>query len=132
MVNKIAFTGGEGTNIISNVAGTSLQVTIPASATAGKIVLSTQGGSVSYASYNDRVTGMFSNFDDVNKFQYWSASQTDDASLFPGALGNYVQMKFDNVGINDQAWYNGGRWINMNDEYGCLRQIYPTLWATGH
>ena len=115
MVSKISFVGGEGTNITSNAAGTSLQVTIPGGATAGKILLVTKGGSVSYSSYNDRVTGMFSNFDDVNKFQYWSASQTNDATLFPGAIGNYVQMKFDNVGINDQAWYNGGRSINMND-----------------
>lgn len=115
MVSKISFTGGDGTNIVSNASGTSLQVTIPASATAGKILLSTKGGSISYSSYNDRVTGMFSNFDDVNKFQYWSASQTNDATLFPGAIGNYVQMKFDNVGINDQAWYDGGRSINMND-----------------
>jgi hypothetical protein len=115
MVSKVAFTGGDGTNIVSNATGTSLQVTIPAAATTGKIVLSTKGGSVSYASYNDRVTGMFSNFDDINKFQYWSASQTNDATLFPGGTGSYVQMKFDNVGINDLAWYDGGRSINMND-----------------
>jgi len=115
LITKVAFTGGDGTNIVTTKAGTTMQVTIPSTATAGNIIVSTQGGKSSYSSYNDRVTGMFSNFDDINKFQYWSASQTGDATLFPGALGNYVQMKFDNVGINDQAWYNGGRSINMND-----------------
>ena len=115
LITSVAFTGGEGTNIQSNQAGTVMQVTIPASATAGNIVLTTQGGTSSYVSYNDRSTGMFTDFDAVNKFQYWSASQSSDASLFPGAIGNYAHMKFDNVGINDQAWYNGGRSINLND-----------------
>lgn len=115
LITRVAFTGGDGTNVQSNQSGTAMQVTIPTSATMGNIVVSTQGGSSSYVSYNDRVNGIFSDFDAKNPFQYWSASQTNDASLFPGAMGNYVQMKFDNVGINDQAWYNGGRSINMND-----------------
>lgn len=115
MVTKIAFTGGDGTNIQTNASGTSLLVTIPATATTGNIVVTTKGGKSTYMSYNDRTNGVFSNFDNINPFQYWSANQTGDAGLYPGAIGNYIQMKFTDVGSKDNGWWGGGRSINMNE-----------------
>lgn len=92
LITNITFPGGgAGTNIVSKPDGTSCTVTIPLSATSGDISVKTQGGSTTYSSYNDKVTGMLCNFDDINTYSFGS-SRINDQVLYPGAQGYYGRM----------------------------------------
>ncbi|RNL56641.1 glycan-binding surface protein [Pedobacter jejuensis] len=92
LITNITFPGGaDGTNIVSKSDGTSCTVTVPPSATSGDIIVKTQGGSTAYSSYNDKVTGMLCNFDDVNTYSFGS-SRTNDQVLYPGGQGFYGRM----------------------------------------
>jgi hypothetical protein len=114
LINKVSFTGGDATNIVSATDGLSLTLTIPAGATTGNIIVNGQGGTATYISYNDKTTGMLCNFDNINNYSY-GASIKNDALLFPGNTGYYAEM-FTTAPIAtfDYAWYNSNRSINLN------------------
>lgn len=116
LISSITFTGGgsTGTNIVAAADGSSCTVTIPANATAGNIVVKTQGGTATYISYNDAVTGMACNFDNIFTYQYYSGNLTNSSALFPGNSGNYVELSTTGMSPYDFGWYNGGRSINLN------------------
>jgi hypothetical protein len=114
LIKSITFPGGaDGTNVVSKPDGTSCTVTIPLSATSGDIIVKTQGGTSTYSSYNDQVTGMLCNFDNVNNYSY-GASITNSQALFPGAQGNYARMFTGNISAFNYAWYDANRSINLN------------------
>ena len=50
----------------------------------------------------------------VFNWAWWGAVQTDDASLFPGTRGGYLQNVFGGVGANDGGWWNGNRSGNFD------------------
>ncbi|TCD28543.1 hypothetical protein EZ456_03900 [Pedobacter psychrodurus] len=92
LIKSITFPGGaDGTDVVSKPDGTSCTVTIPSSATSGDIIVKTQGGTSSYSSYNDKVTGMLCDFDNVNTYSFGS-SRINDQTLYPGAQGYYGRM----------------------------------------
>ncbi|TCC91787.1 hypothetical protein EZ428_08525 [Pedobacter frigiditerrae] len=114
LITNITFPGGaDGTNVVSKPDGTSCTVTIPLGATSGDIIVKTQGGSTKYSSYNDQVTGMLCNFDNVNTFSYGS-TRTNDQTLFPGAQGFYARMFTGPISSFNYAWYDANRSINLN------------------
>ncbi|GGI24467.1 hypothetical protein GCM10008119_12800 [Pedobacter mendelii] len=115
LITNITFPGGaDGTNIVSKSDGTSCTVTVPSSATSGDIIVKTQGGSTAYSSYNDKVTGMLCNFDDINSYSY-GASVISDQTLYPGATGKYARMFTGAISAFNYAWYDPNRSINLND-----------------
>lgn len=118
LVLEIIFPGGiEATDFEFAANGTWLDVVVPDGvAGPGDITITTQAGSNSSgpsATFHD-VSGMVCNFDDINPYQWWSATLTDDPSLFPGNIGNYVYMQADGIAGGDWAWWDGGRSINLN------------------
>ncbi|RYE32643.1 MAG: hypothetical protein EOP42_09190 [Sphingobacteriaceae bacterium] len=115
LINDVTFPGGsKGTNLVTTSTGTSITVTVPTGVTTGSLTVNGQGGTAIYKPYNDKVTGIACNFDDVFTYQYYSGNLTNDATLYPGNNGNYVQLTVNNLSVNDYAWYNGGRSINLN------------------
>lgn len=117
-VDKVVFPGGISVteNLKANDAGTMLTLTVPMGITTGGHVkvINRYGEGASVFLYNDFVTGMFANFDIINPFQGWSSILTNDAALYPGARGNYIRMKFENIGAKDLSWWTDGRSIPMN------------------
>ena len=51
----------------------------------------------------------------VFNWAWWGANRTNDAGLFPGTRGYYLQNIFGGVGANDGGWWNGNRSGNFND-----------------
>ncbi|WP_153800847.1 glycan-binding surface protein [Foetidibacter luteolus] len=51
----------------------------------------------------------------IFNWAWWGANRTNDAALFPGTRGAYLQNVFGGVGSNDGGWWNGNRSGNFND-----------------
>lgn len=51
----------------------------------------------------------------VFNWGWWGANRTNDAGLFPGTRGYYLQNIFGGVGANDGGWWNGNRSGNFSD-----------------
>lgn len=117
LVNKVVFPGGvEANDYQSSADGTSLKVTVPSGAASGDIKVSTSSGistTTPGVGFRD-TTGMICDFDGVFSYQYWSASLSSDASLYPGNEGQYAILSVSNVPSGNSAWWNGGRSINLN------------------
>lgn len=113
-IDKVIFPGGKEvtTNLTTVPAGTSIGVTVPAGITAaGPLqVVNRYGTGVSVFLFNDYTTGMISNFDDINKFD-WGSTITDDATLFPGNHGKYAHLAQDAIPGNNWDWWNGKRGV---------------------
>lgn len=116
-VQKVIFPGNieVSTNIEANDPGTALEVTVPAGiTTAGPLkVVNQYGTGTSLLQFNDFVTGLLCNFDNVNTLNNWAgATITDNASDYPGSNGFYAHLKYSNIPANDFVWYGGGRSLN--------------------
>lgn len=113
-IDKVIFPGGKETtaNLVTNASGTTLEVTVPAGITAaGPIsVVNRYGTGTSMFLFNDYTTGMITNFDNINTFD-WGSTITNDATLFPGNHGNYARLAQDNITGNNWDWWNGKRGI---------------------
>jgi hypothetical protein len=103
------------TNIITNPAGTILQVTVPPGVTPGPIkVTNRYGTGTTFWSFNDVNTGVICNFDNINTINNWAGvTISNDGTVFPNNKGNYARMKYDNIAAGDAAWWQGGRSINI-------------------
>jgi hypothetical protein len=148
-IDKVVFPGGKEatTNITTTPSGTSLEVTVPAGITlAGTVqVVNRYGTGTSVFRFNDYATGMLTNFDDINKFD-WGSTVTDDATLFPGNHGKYARLAQDNITGNNWDWWNGKRgiitkavdWLPASEmskpagDYAMKFDIYvKEAWSTG-
>lgn len=113
-VEKVIFPGGVAvsTNLGTTASGTTVAVTVPAGITqAGPIQIVTKFGTgTSVFLFNDFNTGMLTNFDNINKFE-WGCTVTDDATLFPGNHGKYAHLMQDNITGNNWDWWNGKRGV---------------------
>jgi hypothetical protein len=116
-VEKVVFPGGieVTTNLSANNTGNELQVTVPAGITkSGPIMVKTiYGSTTSILLFNDLVTGVLHNSDNVSNFS-WGCDVVSDPSLFPGGHGTYNRMTFSGVNGGDGAWWSGGRSLNTN------------------
>ncbi len=117
-IDKVVFPGGieVATDISTNASGTTLDVTVPAGITTGGPleVVNRYGTGVSLLRFNDMVTGMLCNFDNVNTLNNWAGvGISSDASLFPGNRGTFARMTVSGIAAGDWAWYGGGRSINV-------------------
>jgi hypothetical protein len=114
-VDKVIFPGGiaVSTGISSNQSGTALQLTVPPGITAGGPiqVQNRYGTGTSILLFNDMVTGVLHNYDNVNNFD-WGAGTSASSSAYPGNRGTYGVMNASGVAGGDFGWWNGNRSIN--------------------
>lgn len=121
------------TNYGVNATGTEIALVIPAGLSqAGPVILTTQSGAdTTIYNVNDPVTGILSNFDNINNFNPYSSSSvvTNDPVAYPDGLGNYAHMTFALTPAGDWGDGNSGRrtilntvqWVpvaNTNDPVG--------------
>jgi Surface glycan-binding protein B xyloglucan binding domain/IPT/TIG domain len=118
-VDKVIFPGNieVATNIVTNATGTSLEVTVPAGITAaGPLKVKNRYGlGTSLLLFNDFVTGVLCNFDNINTLNNWAGAsiKTAAATEFPGNTGGYANLKYGSIPANDFVWYGGGRSLNV-------------------
>lgn len=148
-IDKVIFPGNieVTTDLVTNISGTTLELTIPAGITQGGTiqVVNQYGTGTSILLFNDLVTGVLCNFDNVNTFS-WGSPVKDDAVLFPGNRARYAHLKQDNIGANNWDWWNGNRgiitnpvnWVpaaNVNDpaaSFAMKFEVYiKEAWTTG-
>lgn len=115
-ISKVVFPGTKevSTGIVTNDAGTTLELTIPAGiSSAGPIsVMNQYGTGVSIFRFNDFVTGVLQNGDNVDNFE-WGAGTVSDNTSFPGNTGKFHRMSFSNIGNGNWSWWEGTRSINL-------------------
>lgn len=113
-VEKVIFPGNIAvtSNIVTSTSGTTLEVTVPAGITQGGPlqVVTSSGTGTSVFLFNDFITGMICNFDNINTFD-WGSPIKDDATLFPGNHGKYAHLQQDNITANNWDWWNGKRGV---------------------
>jgi len=116
-IQKVVFPGNIAvtSGITSNVSGTSIQVTVPAGiTTSGTIqVVNRYGTGTSMLRFNDFVTGVMHNYDNVNNYS-WGAGSSSSSTAYPNNWGTYGVMNASGVGGGDLGWWNGNRSINLN------------------
>lgn len=127
LISKVVFPGGrEVTDFIANEAGTRLGMIMPnVGDDTGRLVIHAKYGmAMSDGPLNDHQSGdVISNLTDngetgevaVFNWGWWGANRTNDATLFPGTRGGYLQNVFGGVGANDGGWWNGNRSGNFSD-----------------
>ncbi|MFI5188199.1 MAG: glycan-binding surface protein [Chitinophagales bacterium] len=118
-IDKVIFPGNVEVNsdIITNDAGTSLNLTVPSGITQGGPiqVVNRYGTGTSFLLFNDVTTGVLCNFDNVNTLNNWaSATITNDPTDFPGNNNNYARLTYANIPAGDWTWWCCGR--SLNDE----------------
>lgn len=126
LIEKVAFPGGkEVTDVATNADGTRLGMLMPdiGNDTGRLIIYAKYGTTPSAGPLNDHESSnVISNLTatwqsgeaSVFNWSWWGASQTDDASLYPGTRGGYLRNNFDGVGANDGGWWNGNRSGNFD------------------
>lgn len=119
-IDKVIFPGNieVTTNIVTNATGTTLAVTVPAGITQGGPLKITNryGTGTSILLFNDTVTGVLLNFDNVNTINNWAGlTISNNAGDFPGNNGNYGRMTYSGIAAGDGAWWGGGRSINVEE-----------------
>ncbi len=116
-VDKVVFPGNIAvtTNLSANTSGTTLEVTVPPGITAsGPIsVVNRYGTAVSVLRFNDFVTGVMHNGDNISNFS-WGCETSSDAAAYPGAWGSFNRLVFTGVNGGDFGWWNWNRSINTN------------------
>jgi hypothetical protein len=127
LIEKITLPGGkEVTDFTANEAGTRVGLIMPdLGADTGRLVIHAKyGTAMSDGPLNDHESGdVISNLTNAGEtgetpvfnWAWWGANRTNDASLFPGTRGSYLQNIFGGVGANDGAWWNGNRSGNFSD-----------------
>lgn len=121
-IDKVIFPGNieATTNIVTNSSGTSLDVTVPNGITQGGPikVVNRYGTGTSILLFNDPVTGVICNFDNVNSINNWAGvTISDNSSDFPGNRGSYARMTYTGVAAGDWAWWQGGRSVNIEQTF---------------
>ena len=118
-IDKVTFPGNieVTTDIVTNDAGTMLEVTVPPGVTKGPIsVTGVFGTGTSYFSFrDDNTSDVISNFDNsLSALNNWAnATITDDAVAYPNNTGKYARFKFENIGSGNGVWWEGGRSLNF-------------------
>lgn len=127
LIEKITFPGGrEVTALSGDPAGTRVGMIMPDLGTdTGRITIHAKYGAVSsHGPLNDHQSAnLLSNLTEkpeegetpVFNWGWWGANRTNDAALFPGTRGYYLQNIFGGVGANDGAWWNGNRSGNFSE-----------------
>jgi hypothetical protein len=114
-VEKVVFPGNieVSDNIVTNKTGSELEVTVPDGITTGGpiTVVNRYGVATSILLFNDQVTGVLTNSDDLANLE-WGCETVDDATLFPGGHGKYNRIRASAVGAGDMGWWNGSRSLN--------------------
>jgi len=114
-IKSVNYGGVDITNYKPSNDGTSISLAVPAGLTkGGTVTVSTKSGTAT-TTYNvhDFVTGVFCNWDNINTYPWGSDTQNSSAD-FPGNTGYYNVLTATNLTPYDNAWYNGGRGVNMN------------------
>lgn len=127
LVEKIVFPGGRTITALNESAdGYRVGLIMPdLGGDTGRIVLHAKYGVTAFnAPLNDHESAnLLSNLTNdgetgekpVFNWQWWGANRADDATLFPGTRGYYLQNIFGGVGEKDGAWWNGNRSGNFNE-----------------
>ena len=115
-IDKVVFPDNKEatTGIVTNESGTTLTVKVPAGITgSGPIkVINRYGADTSVLLFNDMVTGMLNNYDNVNNFE-WGAGSSSSSADYPGNHGTYGVMAAAGISGGDFGWWNGSRSINI-------------------
>jgi hypothetical protein len=77
------------------------------------MVTTKSGADTTAFNVHDFITGVFCNWDNINTYPWGSDTQSSSTD-FPGNTGSYNMLTATNLPANDNAWYNGGRGVNMN------------------
>lgn len=116
-IDKVVFPGAIAvtTGITTNNAGNKLTVTIPAGITTGGTisVVNRYGTGTSILLFNDMVTGVIHNWDNVSNYS-WGASSSNNSVNFPNNRGTYGTMNSSALNAGDFGWWNGNRSFNTN------------------
>jgi hypothetical protein len=111
VIDSVIFPGGV---IISsgfevNETATTLTVNVPEGLTEGGplAIKNVFGRAVSTSSFNDE-TGMICNFDNLNTY-IWGSNVVSDNGNYPGARGQFNQIKVSDVGPNSFSWWEDGK-----------------------
>jgi len=126
LIDKIIFPGGrEVTSFNSDAAGTRVGLIMPDLGTdTGRLTIQAKYGTAkSDGPLNDHQSGdVISNLTNgeagelsVFNWGWWGANRTNDAGLFPGTRGAYLQNIFGGVGADNGAWWDGNRSGNFSD-----------------
>jgi Surface glycan-binding protein B xyloglucan binding domain len=115
-VKSVTYAGLPITNFTSSNDGTSISLAVPGGVTntGGIVSVTTPSGTASTV-YNvhDFVDGVFQNWDSINGYP-WGSNTENSSTDFPGNTGYYNVITATNLSGYDNAWYNGGRGVNMN------------------
>ncbi|WP_423735557.1 glycan-binding surface protein [Chitinophaga caseinilytica] len=127
LINKITLPGNrEITQFSANPEGTRVGFKLPDLGTdTGRLsVVAKYGTAVSNGPLNDHQSGdVISNFTNDGEvgelprlnWAWWGADRINDATKFPGTRGFYLNCVFGGVGVNNGAWWEGGRSGNFNE-----------------
>ena len=113
-VKSIVYAGNlQISNYKINSTGTAIHFTVPAGLSqAGPVIITTQSGAdTTKYNVNDAITGMVSNFDNINNFDAGSSSGvlSNDPAVYPDGWGTYARMTFLLGPANDWGDGNPGR-----------------------
>jgi len=113
-IKSVNYGGVDITSYKPSNDGTSISLAVPAGVTKGTVTVTTKSGTATTA-YNvhDFVTGVFCNWDNINTYP-WGSDTQNSSTDFPGNTGYYNVLTATNLTPYDNAWYNGGRGVNMN------------------
>ncbi|NIG55571.1 glycan-binding surface protein [Chitinophaga sp. Cy-1792] len=121
LIEKIGLPGGRTvTDVVTTPAGTYVGFVMPDLADdTGRLVLYGKlGTATSDGPLNDHQSGdVISNLTNegeagelpVFNWAWWGANRTNDATIFPGTRGYYLQSVFGGVSTNDGAWWTANR-----------------------
>jgi hypothetical protein len=114
-IKSINYGGIDITSFKPSNDGTSISLAVPAGLTKGGPVMVTTKSGADTTAFNvhDFITGVFCNWDNINTYPWGSDTQSSSTD-FPGNTGSYNVLTATNLPANDNAWYNGGRGVNMN------------------
>jgi len=127
LIEKIIFPGGkEVTDVNTTESGYRVGLIMPdLGDDTGRItIVAKYGTTASDAPLNDHQSGnVISNLTaswesgetSVFNWSWWGANRTNDASLFPGTRGGYLQSVFGGVGADDAAWWTNNRAGNFDE-----------------
>ena len=115
-IKSVTFAGKQITGFTSSNDGTSITLAVPSGipTTGGQVSVTTNSGSAATI-YNveDFVDGVFQNWDSINGYP-WGSNTENSSTDFPGNTGYYNVIIATNLSAGDNAWYGGGRGVNMN------------------
>ncbi|MDP9079586.1 MAG: glycan-binding surface protein [Bacteroidota bacterium] len=115
-IKSLTYAGVAITNYTPSTDGTYISLAVPSSVTqnGGIVSVTTKSGSASTVyKVHDFVDGVFQNWDSINGYP-WGSNTQNSSTDFPGNTGYYNVLTASNLSAGDNAWYNGGRGVNMN------------------